>query len=210
MKVGFFHQGPGGTLYTRLACVLMASVRQSMPGVPIVHLTDQDTAGIRGADEVLRVPNGPMALTILEAYAGCGVGDWLLLDSDVMVQADVQHVFEENKTFDVAVATREGTLRPKEVGTKFMETMPFNKGAVFSRSPAFWRAAAEWLKTQPEKLQMWMGDQRAMNEVIATDRFNVRVLPAAYNYPPFTKGDVADKAVLHYKGSRKAWMEARA
>lgn len=204
MKVGFFHVDRGETPHRRLAGLLIASVRRAMPGVPIVHLTDAVTPPIDGVDLVMEHPQGPVALACLDAYAAC-TGEWLFVDTDVIVRRDVRAVFD--RSFDIAVADREGTLLPKELGTKFMARMPFNKGAVFSRCPAFWRAASDRLRTMSSRRQEWMGDQQAMNDVIGTKAFNVAVLPASFNYPPTSRtDDVREMSILHYKGSRKGWM----
>lgn len=206
MNIGVFHVDRGETPHRALAAVLIASVRRAMPRVSVLHLTDPDTAPIEGVDGVAVRPAQPIALACLDAYAACD-GDWLFVDTDVIVQRDVRHVFD--RPFDIAVATREGTFLPKEIGSKFMDRMPFNKGAVFSRCPAFWRAAADRLRTMSSRRQQWMGDQQAMNDVIATGQFCVAVLPAAYNYPPRERQeDLRDQFVVHYKGSRKAWMPA--
>lgn len=204
MTVGFFHAAAARTAHVDLARILITSVRRTMPGVPIVHMTDETTEAIAGVDEMRRRPAGPVALSVLEHYAECA-GDWMLVDTDVVVRRDVRDVF--GLTFDIAVATREGTFKPSEVGTKFMRGMPFNKGVVFSKNPAFWSAAAAALRECSEKQQSWMGDQRAMNDIIATGRFFVRVLTNDFNYPPKKRNeDLSDKYVLHYKGPRKAWM----
>lgn len=208
MMVGFYHAGES-PVYVQLAARLIASVRRAMPGVRLTHLTDPSSTAIAGTDAVVRLAEGPVALACLDAYAAC-LGDWLFVDTDVVVQRDVRAVFDFQ--FDVAVADRAGTLLPKEVGTKFMARNPYNKGAVFSRSPAFWRDAAADLRTRSATRQAWMGDQEAMNAVIAAGRYQVRVLPSAYNYPPQAQHeDVADKAILHFKGPhRKVWALASA
>lgn len=204
MTVGFFHVDRGETPHVVLAKALIRSVRKSMPGVEIVHLTDDVTVPIAGADRVERHAPAPVALGCLEAYAA-HEGEWLFVDTDVIVQRDVRWIFD--RPFDIAVAEREGTLQPKEIGTKFMSSMPFNKGSVFSRCPAFWAAAATHLRTQSEKRQNWMGDQASMNAVIASGAFKVEILPARYNYPPQRQDeDLNAQAILHYKGDRKAWM----
>mgnify|MGYP000066486456 CR=1 FL=1 len=212
MTIGVFHIAVGPTVHLQLAANLIASVRRTMPGVPIAHLTDQETAPLADVDFVIRhTSRPPVALGCLDAYAHAGPGDWLFLDTDVVVQRDVRPVFD--LAFDVAVATREGTLRPNEIGTKFMARMPFNKGAVFSRCAEFWGDAVRACLTMPAKRQQWMGDQLAMNEVIDGGRYRVVVLPNTYNYPPKTRGDVdaRSKAILHFKGNRKAWaLEAAA
>lgn len=205
MKVGFFHVGRGVTPHVELASILIASIRRIMPTVPIVHFTDTDTRAIAGVDEVWRQPSGPIALGCLDAYADAGDEDWLFVDTDVVIQRDVRHIF--SAPFDIAVADRAGTLKEKEIGTKFMASMPYNKGAVFSRAPTFWAAAAAHLRMQSEKRQNWMGDQASMNHVIAAGTFKVEILPARYNYPPLRQDeDITAQAILHYKGSRKAWM----
>lgn len=203
MKIGFFHTGESA-VHRRMAALLIGSARRVMPGVEVVQLTDASTTPMQDVDAVQIYPPAPLALAVLEAYARCD-GDWLLVDTDVVIQKDVRHVFEE--PFAVAVADREGTLKAKEVGTKFMTSMPYNKGAVYSRSTTFWKAAADQLRLWPTKQQEWMGDQKAMCAIIRTGRFAVRVLPNTYNYAPLRRDeDVSDKAIVHYKGERKSWL----
>lgn len=205
MNVGFYHAGDNRDALHR-AALMVRSVRGAMPTVPVIQFTDKTTPMVNGVDSVLRREPLPIALAVLEAYANTWPEDhWLLLDTDVLVQADVRDVFSE--PFDIAVATREGTLKDCEVGTKFMARHPFNKGVVFSRSTAFWEAALKALRAMPEKLHGWMGDQQAMCAVIASEAFHVQVLSNAYNYPPKAqREDVRDKHILHFKGPRKAWL----
>ncbi len=203
MRVGFYHAGISEP-HERLAARLIASCRQAMPGVGIVQFTDDRTFPVVGVDATLRGPNGPVALRCLEAYESAGDGDWLFLDSDTEVKADVRSVFA--LSFDVAVAERRGTLLPKEEGTKFMARMPHNKGVVFSRCRKFWHDAALWLRGCDDAKHEWMGDQLALNAMIAAGDFDVSVLSSAYNYPPKSKtDDVSGKAILHFKGPRKQW-----
>jgi len=210
VKVGFFHASAGpATVHVDLARVLIKSVRRAMPGVPIVHLTDTNTPAIDGVDGVFRGSPGPLALSVLQMYAeahGAADPEWLFVDTDVVVQRDIRHVFDD-RTFAVAVATREGTYKPSEVGTKFMSRMPYNKGVVFSRSRDFWLDTVALLRESSEQQQSWMGDQRSMNDVIAAGDYCVKVLEASYNYPPkFIGQDVRQQHILHFKGPRKAWM----
>jgi hypothetical protein len=178
-----------------------------MPGVPVIHFTDAASTRLAlvNLGQVFVHPAGPIALRCIEAFASVP-GDWLFVDTDVEIRSDVSRVFDD-PDFDIAVATREGTLLEKEIGTKFMARMPVNKGAVFSRSQAFWQACAEHCRKLPEKQQQWMGDQIAFNHVIASGQFKVKILPNAYNYPPKSKtDDVRGKHILHFKGpSRKTW-----
>lgn len=213
MRVGFYHVSEKVTPHVELAARLIASVRRTMPGVPVVHLTDDVTLAIQGVDETQRRPytDGLVALGCLLAYAAVGYGDWLFVDTDVIVQRDVRHVFTDGE-FNVAVADRAGTLTPQDEGWKSLAAQPFNKGVVFSRCPAFWRDAADTCRLLKPGRQAWMGDQDAMNRVIEAGKYHVAVLPNSYNYPPKAQDDdVRDKHVLHYKGRlRKAWMLERA
>lgn len=193
MRVGFYHVERGGTSRgTARALVdrMVQSVRAAMPGVEIAEMTGP--------------VDRPMALGVLEAYASVS-GDWLFLDTDVIVQEDVRCVFDTD--FDLAVADRTGTFRPGEPETKFMRRMPVNKGVMFSRSQAFWRDTAEACCAYRPERQEWMGDQQAVNDVILRGAYLVQVLPNRYNYPPHARHeDVRDKAILHFKGGRKGWM----
>jgi hypothetical protein len=191
VTVGFYHFGQS-PIHIKLAKRLADSVQRQRPGVEV-----------RGFGQP-----GPIALRCLEAYAAAGDGHWLFVDTDTEIRSDVRHVFEDqDEDFDIAVATRAGTLLEKEVGTKFMAANGYNKGAVFSRDWRFWAEAADLLRTMSVERQNWMGDQLAMNRIIESGRYRVKVLPNAYNYPPKSKtDDVREKHILHFKGpSRKQW-----
>lgn len=206
MNVGFFHAGRGDERQARARiAVLLQSVRAALPGVPVAHFTDLTTAPVKGADVVLRRNVLPIATARVDAYASVS-GEWLFIDSDVIVQVDVRRVFDQ--VFDVALADRRGTLRPEDAEGKCVTAMPYNSGVIFSRSPAFWQAALVRIAELSVKRQGWMGDQQAMCDVIASGAFDIKVLPSTYNYPPHRHDEnVSDKAILHFKGrSRKDWM----
>lgn len=205
MTIGFYHAGS----VSPYAAAMVASARRVMPTVPVVQFSPNDTAAVRGVNDVrITAAESRIARAVLEAFASVS-GEWLFLDTDVLVQRDVQAVFDQ--AFDVAVAQRAGTFKDEaEAATAFMARMPVNKGVVFSRSQAFWQSALETICAYKDCRQQWMGDQQAVCEVIASGVFHVEHLPNAFNYPPKTaREDVREKALLHYKGDRKAWMLAR-
>lgn len=205
MTVGFYHAGPPSPH----AALMVASVRRHMADVSVVQMSPEGTARTPGVTAVAFQPPQPrIARAVLEAYASVA-GNWLLLDTDVLVLRDVREIFRF-ADFDIAVAERAGTFKPGEEGSKFMTQMPYNKGVVFSRSQAFWAAAVERIATMRPERQEWMGDQQAMCDVIASQQFRIFRLPNRFNYPPATPVDGADKAILHFKGPRKAWMAGRA
>jgi len=186
------------------AVALVASARRVLPGVPITHYTDDRSPIVPGVDGVRRLPDGPLLERRLEHYASA-VGDWLFVDTDVELRADVSAVFDA--PFDVALADRAWPGLPQ--GDEMLLTMPFNTGVVFSRAPAFWQdVLTVWRATESKD---WLSEQRAVYQVVRSGNYRVQILPGQqYNYPPRTVDDPCEgAAIVHYKGPRKAWWTAR-
>lgn len=205
MKIGFYlSEGKKSTAYI-LADVMLRSARKVMPGIEVVQFSDEHSSRLWGVDSIVRKEGKNTMRLRLEHYQT--PGEWLFLDTDLVVQADVSHVFAND--FDVAVSDREGSMLPGEMGGEFMRRMPFNLGAVFSRSPEFWREALKRFDSYPDNLKgEIISDQLAVNETINESAFKVKVLPGArYNLSPREEGqDVREAAIVHYKGQRKFWM----
>lgn len=216
MKVGFYYQYtiPGSEIHLEVGRYLLESVRRVMPGVPVVQFTDADSAELDGIDEVRRISEEmPMAVRRMQHHAHVD-GDWLFVDTDVVIQQDVRPVF--NRAFDIAVTDRKGT---EMEGTPYAESMPYNMGVTFSRQPKFWEAVLRDLLRLPRKLQQWEGDQHAVCHLVqkclsGNAPFQCKVLPGrVYNYPPIrTDEALTHAAIVHYKGrARKGWInESRA
>lgn len=209
MKVGFFYQGASESsiIHFTIAKYLIASVRKSMPGVEIWQLTDDQSPLHPGIDGHIIEPGiMPMAVRRMTLQGKCE-GEWLFVDTDIIIQKDVRDVFDE--TFDVALTDREGTITNEAA---YAKVMPYNIGVVFSRSPRFWQVVAKYLKTLPAKFQQWEGDQRVvcqmMKEKVDLEHgFNVKILHGAmFNYPPKFSGDGKDAAICHFKGNRKTYL----
>ncbi len=167
---------------------LVRSVRAAMPGVPVVQLTDEKSPALAGVDGVRRMPAAPLALFVAQHWAELE-GDWLLVDSDVVVQKDVRPVFEQ-LSFDIAVATREGT---PEQGTDFAKQMPYNCGVVYARSREALRQVLENVRAMSPENQQWFGVQLAVASMKPLLLYNT------FNFPPGDDRPV-DAHVLHYKG----------
>lgn len=210
MTVGFYHvdRARSGQVDRSLPIAMVASVKRCLPGVAIFQFSTSPDHKVPGADSVIVRPELPLALAFLDARAHCE-GEWLFLDTDVIVQRDVRHVFDQ--PFDVAVATREGTMKPHEIGSRFMARNRYNAGVAFSRSMAFWLDALERGRKMSPGRHEWGCDQESMNAVIATERFQTLELSNDFNYAPHASDeDVRRKAIVHYKGKRKAWIQQRA
>jgi hypothetical protein len=186
---------------------LLRSVRAAMPGVPVVQLTDDKSPEVAGVDEVRRFPSEPMARLRMRHHAHA-LGDWLLVDADVVVQRDVRDIFDE--AFDIGVTVRDWPhLKP---GAGFTAEMPYNMGVVFSRTVVFWAEAYARLRELPKDAQRWMGDQEVFCELVDAARYRIkRVSGTVYNFPPALNGDArpeaarleAAAAIVHFKGPHR-------
>lgn len=207
MRVGFFTVFRKDPVHYVLGEILVRSIREAMPGVEVVQFTDETSPPVFGVDRLVRKPHGKMLQRRMEHYAEA-TGDWLLLDTDIIVRQDICDVFATQGPFDVALADREWSLVKDH--WKYSTEMPFNTGVVFSANPAFYaRALAVWMAYPSEKQGNWWSEQWAVAEAAATGEFVVKVLPGMiYNRPPATREeDLSDAAILHYKGPiRKMWM----
>lgn len=203
MNVAFFMQGKNPD-YVRMAKMTIASVQSAMPGMAVWHLTDADTPMVEGATGVKRISEQmPMAVRRMTHNASL-LGDWLLIDCDIIMKRDVGSVFDDD--FDVALTDRTGTITNEAA---YAKVMPYNLGVSFSRSPTFWKEVLKHLVRLPMQLQQWEGDQRIVCAMMKQGcKFDVNVLPGSlYNYPPKFYSDEGEGAsLLHYKGNRKAYL----
>lgn len=206
MNIGFYLTMEGGNpLYYLLADILVRSIRKTMPTVPITQFTNLNSPSVVGIDNVVRMSDRPLSVMRATQFAAVS-GDWVFVDTDVVFQESVEHVFAD--PFDVALSDRNWPHAP--VPKAFSAAMPHNVGVVFSRSKTFWTdVLAAVHADQGDK--SWYGDQKAICDVVAGGKYHVKILPGmVYNYPPFDTQDRALGAkVVHCKGNRKDWMMQR-
>jgi len=205
IKIGFFLSEWKSTMGYIFADMMLRSVKRVMPGVEVVQFTDERSSILYGVDSFIRKEGKNVCRLRLEHYGSDG--NWIFLDTDLIVQADVRHVFDTE--FDIALVDRAGSLLPGEVGSAFMQRMPYNLGAVFSRSPMFWTAALRTFDEFSDDIkQEIIADQLAVNIAVKETAVNVKILPGMpYNLSPQkVDQDVQQAAIVHYKGNRKHWM----
>jgi lipopolysaccharide biosynthesis glycosyltransferase len=212
MNVGFYLTGTAPS-WTAL---MVQSVRQHMPTVPIFQLTDETSTALQGIDGALRLPPAPLSLHRARHFANTQ-GKWLFIDTDVIVQRDVSNVFDWD--FDIAVADRQWTKAPNgqyRAGGQpdYVERFPYNAGVVFSRCPRFFSDIVRMLTMRQDLQQSWVGDQLALCDLVKAKRYAVKVLPGMiYNFPPESANDpdIKNAAIVHYKGkARKPFLVQRA
>lgn len=183
---------------------MVQSVLSAMPCVEIVQLTDEHTKQVKGASKVIRKPFDGHLMTFRMAHLAELDGNWITFDTDVIVKADLSHVF--NEKFDVALTKRHGKILD-ERGKDIVAMMPYNTGVMFSRNPQFWKEAYRLLLKMPESAHRWWGDQLSVRLVADSNKYTLLELPCdTYNYSPKNKDDHKDSLVLHFKGTRKEWI----
>ena len=189
-----------------LARAMVESVRKVMPHCNIVQQSDMGTTAV--VEDVRRLEwDGLHLMTYrLKHLATLPSADYLILDTDILVQKDVSDVFKQ--PFDVALTRRTGTIMWR--GMDIAKAMPYNTGVMFSRSAKFWAECYEWCSKAQDELQNWFGDQMSVRAIADKKKYVLLELPCGvYNYTPSSViEDVSDRAIVHYKGAagRKQWM----
>lgn len=204
--VAFLHVGDDPSL----PLLMIESVRRHMPGVGLVQMTNPSTPSLPGVDTRQEMDYRGEGFMVyrLAHLASLAAEEAILLDTDVLLQGDLRHVFDD--PFDVALTRRDDVILLK--GRDITPEQPYNTGVMFSRSPAFWRAAGADCLTRSDSERRWFGDQLAIARVAAGGQFAVQELPCArYNYSPAEPDeDLSGRLVVHYKGKRKPWMAMHA
>jgi len=175
--------------------------KQQWPNDKLVQATDAKTCEVKGVDECVRLDVEPFGIWYFSAWINFPYDEYLRIDDDVVVRADVSEVWDEK--FDIAIADERGS----KSHNKFrMTTM--NGGVVFVRNRDFFR---ESLKHYKEETGMdnWQDLQIAMQMTINAGNFLVhRLDPMVYNYYPENDRTPhpALPKIIHYKGKRKSRM----
>ena len=197
--------------YAALGALTVAAIHRVMPGVPVYHLTDEDTPPLAGVDHVVRRPilQRELMLQRVMHFAALPEGDWLWMDTDVILQRDVRPVFQHPR-FEVAVTDRflAMGLPPDAMilNTEMSQCYPYNTAVVFTRSRAFWQDVVRYYHERVNPIRYeWLGDQEAINGVVKSGNYRVLVLPGyLYNYVPTgATDDLSGKFGIHLKGSSK-------
>lgn len=203
MTVGFYLTG-AIPVWTTL---MLQSIRTAMPSVRIVQFTDMHSHAVSSVD-VQRLPTVPLSLHRAQHFA-LVEGDWLFLDTDVIVQKNVADVFRDR--FDIAVTDRKWSRTPSgdyRAGgqPEYEARFPYNAGVIFSRCQQFWADVVNALWADPVLQNSWVGDQYLLGALAKSYRYDIRVLPGqVYNFPPESAcdPDAAQAAILHFKGKQR-------
>ena len=193
MRIAYFCCHPD---HLKLGALSVASARACMPGVEIVHLTDEVTGKLQGADTVMRFATEGNFWRRSWTAAAALDGDVLLLGTDTIFRRDVTGVFAQ--PFTIALP---------HIADKRWK---WDAGTVFSRRPDFFMAmAGDPVSLLPHDS---LDVDRYLTEYhrcVASLGAGVKALPGEiYGYVPKSATDpgISGAAIVHYRGPRKRWM----
>ena len=210
MRLGFLHiEVSSPLMYRELAKRMLRSVRQSMPGIEVVQMTDTRTPAIPDVDDLIAIRTdglefAPFRLRHLSLFEGEGI----FLDTDVIVKRDLRDAFLDK--FDIGLTKRDYPIYGRQTGANLTERMPYNTGVMFSRNPVFFEEAYLYSETLPKEEQQWFGDQLAIAHVAGQKNYDIKEFNCEeWNRVPVRQDDFGKAYAVHYKGEkRKAWMLA--
>lgn len=202
MVIAFLHarQSPD------CAALMVAAVKRHMPAVTLLQLTDETTPILDGCVAKRRPWNAKVMLWRMEHLCDLNESELLVLDTDVIVQANLKPVVWH--PFDAALTWRAGPIWDRD-GNDVADLMPYNCGVMFARGASFWQACLARMLLMHEDAQAWWGDQIAVRKVAESGEFRILELKCdEYNYTPsHADEDVSRRRAVHYKGpNRKQWM----
>lgn len=212
--------------YIEMISMLFASARRFHPGSVTTVLTTPTTNLSALGPDIVRLDFDVNAETIMRDRMACQLSmlrDYdfktpvVLLDSDILINAPLTDVFSQD--FDVGLTWRR------------LEQMPFNGGVIFLNNRNKETAAnflgnvyQVFLERHAHRAK-WYGDQTAIQDYldvpldqvergVSLDKDDCRFafFPCdTYNYSPDNLASeillpLEDKAILHFKGARKALM----
>lgn len=193
-------------LYRGCAEGLVENVKTIMPGATVLHIADDDTKAIKGAN-VLRVPRkvGLMSWRLIAHHMAHALEDEILFaEPDARFKFDVRDELRDLGA-DVTLTDREcdvawGVTTMKEIA-------PYGFGVSYSRCPDFWKDAAKHCLKLSEREQTWIGDMLGVKAVFDEGKYNAKITSGrVYCHSPCSENDECDVRVLHYKGARKSWL----
>ncbi len=179
---GAIFTATGEAKYTALAVRAAASIRQHNPGLAIDLYTDRAQSP-PGFDRV-HVLDSPWARSRIDAVATSRFARTLMLDSDVIVLADIGDIFEVLDRFDIALAhdqERNSVNAQRPWKTPLPNAFPqFNGGVIAVRhGEALDRMLADWAAAVRDHATG--RDQQVLREILWAGDLRIATLPPEYN-----------------------------
>lgn len=205
------------------AQLTVMSLKQSNPGLEILHFHDSETPPLIGAHSIIKPYDEPlmiykvgiMASLEHEMESRVAFDNVLSIDSDCLAIGNVVDpmLYMRTGDFKVGMYKRkpgEVTLLNGDERQDASETMPYNPGVLyFSKGSQIARASYYAMQQEGSKdIAHWWGDQVVYNKAIETLKIPVMPLPIEYNWTPHNRDTRYSRAkIIHFKGGdRKDWM----
>ena len=151
-------------------------------------------------------------LNIVKKY-----GPTIFLDADMLIIKPINE-FINIKLHDMSLTQRSEQTKkrylnndshkhkfPKLINKTFGETMPYNAGIYFCKSPETLKYMLDSFHNMPKEYFQWYGDQIALNELVNNKSFKIKLFKdSEFNFTPKNiDQDICAKYVLHFKGRRR-------
>jgi hypothetical protein len=199
---------------TVLPTVMVRSIRAVDRGARIIQCSDAATPAVEGVDQVARSTGDPNQLMLfrLQSFADLAITEpALYMDMDMVCvrRIDPGAILGDA---EVALCKREYGLKTPALyggmdlseyaGCMIGEVWPYVACCTVTRTPQFWADCRDNLLTLDAKYLRWFGDQEAIRNVAATNRYKVCHLPESeYGHVPHDKTG-GTPSLIHFKGRK--------
>jgi hypothetical protein len=206
------------------ADLLVKSIKKNNSDCQIIQVSTKKDKDVIGVDEKL-IFDFKLAtfmfnrlesqIVVLEKY-----GPTLFLDSDMLVNKDLNEVFNLLEKKDLIITERINKfyinntffIKEHDISVKYPEftnkaineVMPYNGGFIAASNISVLKKLLQIYSELPSKFHFWFGDQVALKKIYDAKEFKISVLGSNYNH---NVKDISnyDKniCVYHFKGGFK-------
>ena len=196
------------------ADILVKSIKKSNPNCRSIQISTKKDKDVIGVDEklifdfklaTLMVNRFESQIKIIEKY-----GPTIFLDSDMLVNKNLNVVFNLLKETDLIVTERKKNFYLKDtffiyehdISIKFPEftnktineVMPYNAGFMGVSSISVPKKLLKICLELPASFHYWYGDQVSLKKLYDTNKFKISLLDSNYNY---SVRDISDYEKKH-------------
>lgn len=203
--------------------LLCKSILYYMPDAEIIQCTDYDSKKVDGVTKVVRFEGDITNLMTfrLACFANLNINkSAIYIDTDILIlgKIDPDELLSNNevalcaRTFDREKkinTTIHGMDLSEYNGKTLAEVYPIIACFTITKDSRFWQDCKENLETLDKKFHFWYGDQEAMRNVTASEKYKTSFLPESkVACLPEHHTALYSPLALHFKGSkRKSWMQ---
>ena len=216
-----------GKQSSECADFLVKSIKKNHPNCRIIQISTEKDRDVIGVDEKL-IFNFKMSalmlnrlesqIKVMEYY-----GPTVFLDSDMLVNKNLNEVFNLLKKYDLIITGRKKNFYlqntvfiyehnlsikfPEFTNKTINEVMPYNGGFIGASNISVLKKLLEIYLSLPSHFHYWYGDQVALKKIYDAKKFKILVLDSNYNYSVKDLSNYEKKiCIYHFKGRFKKLM----